>query len=462
MGIFSFGIIINIWMKYILKRKKEYVFLLKSPVVINILFVGLIIVIVKGFGFFKEMKVGQIFGLSELLDTFLIASLIPGFVNSVFMVSFQNLFIPNYISELRQNTNIKGFQSACFLITLGLVFLLILLSVLVTDLYLEEFYRGHSLIFYNLIRKQFYIIVPCILFWSFSSLLAGLLEIKGSFYFAATYTIFTSIITLIFLILFKKEFGSYVLAYGILCGSFIEFLYLLIVSFIKKTLHLGRPDFHSTNITVLYRQFPSKVGSGFLSGSAGFVNQFFAAQLLVGSIASFNYGLKIPSFLVSILAIAIGNVLLPYFSNMIYDNRAKAFQVLFRSIAYVFLGSFFVVGIFFMLSESLISFLFERGNFTNEDTIIVSQIQQILLLYVPFYISGVILNKFLTSINKNVYIFYVSIFSLVFNLILNYYLSKYYGIIGLATATTLISTVNFFALYLFVFYQRNKELSEIS
>ncbi|MBS1737352.1 MAG: polysaccharide biosynthesis C-terminal domain-containing protein [Bacteroidetes bacterium] len=443
-------------MEIIVKLRNKYHSLFKSTFIINIIIVGLITVFVKGFGFFKEMKVGQTYGLSELLDTFLVASLIPGFVNNVFMVSFQNLFIPNYVAEQRQNKNVVGFQSACFLITLCLGIFLMLISYLITDLFLENFYVGHSLDYYQLIRIQFYIILPCVLFWSFSSLLAGLLEIKGLFYYTSFYTIITSIVTIVLLFIFKNELGTKLLSIGLLLGSILEFLYLLILSFLYKTIHLGKPDFKSTNVKILFKQFPSKIGAGFLSGSTGFINQFFAAQLLVGSLASFNYGLKIPSFLVSILAIAIGNVVLPFFSHMVYDNRKKAFQVLFRLIFYVFIGSIIVVGLSFVFSESIIRLLFERKNFTYKDTVVVSNIQRILLLYVPFYISGVILNKFLTSINKNEFMFYTSVLNLFLNLIMNYYLAKFYGIYGLAVATTSVSVINFIVLYIVVYIQNKK------
>ncbi len=448
-------------MNIIIKLRDKFSSLFQSAFLINVVIVAIITILVKGLGFFKEMEVGQTFGLSELLDTFLIASLIPGFVNSVFMVSFQNLFIPNYISEQRQNANVAGFQSACFLITLCLGILLILFSYLTTDIYLEQFYKGHSAAYYHLIRMQFYILLPCILFWAFSSLLAGLLEIKGLFHYTAIYTVITSIITLILLFFFKEQFGVYLLAFGLLFGSIFEFSYLLILCFLKKTIVVGRPNFKSANIRELFRQFPSKIGAGFLSGSTSFVNQFFAAQLLVGSLASFNYGLKIPSFLVSIMAVAIGNVILPYFSNMVFDDKKKAFQVLFKLIAYVFLASVIVVGSLFLFSETIIGFLFEKGNFTSKDTAVVSQIQRILLLFVPFYISGVILNKFLTSINRNVFMLYTSILNLILNLVLNYSLAKLYGIYGLAIATTSVSIINFVVLYIIVYYQK-KQINEIS
>jgi len=440
-------------MNIIVKLRDKVSSLFQSSFLTNVLIVALVTLVVKILGFFKEMEVGQTFGMSELLDTFLIALLIPGFIHNVFSVSFQNLFIPNYIAEQKQKGNLAGFQTACFLISICLSIFLISASYLVTDLYLEDFFKGHSPNYYSLIRRQFYILLPCILFWSFSSLLDGLLKIKGLFFNSSFYPIFTSIIILILLFFFKEQFGVYLLAFGLLLGSIFEFLYLLILSLVKKIVVLGRPNFKSTNLRVLLSQFPPKIGAGFLSGSTGFVNQFFAAQLVVGSLASFNFGLKLPSFLVSIAAVAIGNVILPYFSEIVFTDKKKAFQVLFKSVVYVFGVSIFVVGIFFIFSETIIWFLFEEGNFTKKDTVVVSQIQRILLLFVPFYVSGVILNKFLTSINRNVVLLYASMLNLVLNIVLNYYLAKLYGIYGLAFATTLVSIINFAVLYIIVYLQ---------
>jgi putative peptidoglycan lipid II flippase len=446
-------------MNSVILKKRSVLYAIKNPILINIFTVGFMTLIVKGMGFFKEMEVGSHFGLSEILDTFLIATLIPGFINTVFMSSFQNVFVPNYIAEMKTSSTTAPFLSACVILTFGLGIILILLSYLFTDLFLESVFKNHNLLYYHFIRSQFYIVLPCILFWSFSSLFSSILEIKGLFGYSSISSIFTSIAILVCLFFFKNQMGYTLLAIGMLVGSFLELVYVLIVSVYKKTLQFAKPNFSSLNIKMIYKQLPSKIGSGFLTGSTGFVNQFFAAQLVVGSIASFNYGIKIPSFLASILVISTGNVILPYFSDLVQNNRHKAYQVLYQSITTVFLVSLFITGILFLFSETIISFLFERGNFTAQNTLVVSQIQRIVLIYIPFYIATIIIIKFLTSINKNSYMFYASAINLALNVVLNYYLAKKYAIYGLAIATTLIYIVNFIILLLLVRYQHKKDIS---
>lgn len=443
--------------KSIYDLKKHFFYMLKNPMLINVIIVGFMTLIVKGMGFFKEMQVGRAFGLSEIIDTFLIASLIPGFINAVFMSSFQNVFIPNYIAERNLNKNIGSFQSSFIIIIVFLGIILSFIAYLFTVFFLEDIFKGHTFMYYELVRSQFYILLPCILLWSFSSFLGGLLEINNLFSFSSIYPIITSLAVLLCLIFFKNELGFRVLSFGMLVGSILEVVYLVSISVLKKTLRLAKPDFLSGNIIRLYRQLPSKIGSSFLTGTTGFVNQFFAAQLVIGSIAAFNYGLKIPSFLASILIISLGNVLLPYFSDLAHKNRLKAYKVLYRTIIYTFVFSLMIAGTLYLFSDSIISYLFEKGNFTSGDTLIVSKIQKILLIYVPFYISSIIIIKFLTSINQNAYMFYASILNLILNIVLNYYFVKMYNINGIAIATTLVYISNFLVLILFLNHQRKRD-----
>lgn len=438
---------INYFLKGLIK-------LTKSGTFVNILIVAIISIFVKGFGFYKEMEISKTFGLSIYLDTFLVALMIPGFIQNVFMTSLQNIFIPNYIYAEKSKINIANFQTSCFLIFSFLAALLIFISYFIVNNYLEQIFTNHTTEYYNLVRQQFYFLLPAILFWTLSSFVAGLLEIKRYFYLTSFYSIFTAITTLICLYTFKNDYESNALSIGLLLGSIVEFIYLLIVAISKKILKIGEIDLQTKPLKNLIKQFPAKVGSGFLSGASGIINQFFAAQLIVGSMSTLNYAIKLPSFLVSILTVAIGNVLLPLFSNLVITDLKKAYQIVYKSIIYVFVGSSVIIFFLSIYSTQIIQLLFERGHFSEENAISVGKIQIILFIFVPFYISGVILVKFLTSLNKNIYMFYTSLILFFISLFLNLIFSRYWGLSGLAFATTSISILNFFILLKFTNLQK--------
>lgn len=432
--------------------KKTLKSFFKNKTIINIVIVGLLTLALKIVGFYKEIIIADNFGLSELIDTFLIAYLIPGFISGVFINSLRSVFIPNYVSELKTGKNIGAFQSTSFLVIFGISLFFCLISFLFTDVYLETFFAGHTPEYYSLVKLQFYYVMPCIIVWGFSSLLSGLLNIDNEFTLSSISGIFIPISIIVCLFFFKEYLGTIVLAFGTLIGSIISFIFLTIVAINRNIISLHKPDFYSVNVKILFLQLPAKISSSLLTGLNKVVDQFFAAKLIVGSIAALNYGVKIPMFAIGLATIPIGNVLLPYFSKKTIDNKRKSFIELKKMLKYLLIGSIVVTVLLIILSKPIIHLIFERNAFTSSDTIVVSKIQQMYLLQIPFYLVGITMVKFLTSINKNAFMAYAALITVILNFLLNYILIDIIGVYGLALATSLVSFINSLILYIYINY----------
>ena len=435
---------------------------LKNPTITNIIIVGAVTLCVKGLGFLKEAVIADSFGLSELIDTFYIAILIPGFMSTVFLGGFKSVFIPNYVIELKSGKDIRAFQTTCFLVTLAVALIFCLISILFTDVYLETFFSGHTPEYYALIKAQFYYVIPCMIFWGLSSMLNGLLTIYDEFTFSSMNSIFTPITIMVCIFFFKEELGDLVLAKGTLIGSILNFLFLLTVSIKKKIIKLGFPDFVSKNIKELFVQLPAKLSANILTGINPIIDQYFAAQLIIGSIAALNYGVKIPMFAIGLVTLALGNVLLPYFSKKVIENRDKAFSELKRILKFLLIGSSTVAVILIVLSSPLITLVFERNAFTSDDTVIVSGIQQLYLIQIPAYITTIIMVRFLESINKNRFMVLAAVICLVLNITFNYFLIQYIGVYGLALATSAVAIVNSLILYFYISHLNKKQTAIVT
>lgn len=417
--------------------------------VMNIVAVATVTLIVKGFGFYKEVVIASNFGLSELLDTFLIASLVPGFIYQVFLNAFKSVFIPNYILEQKTERSIGSFQATSFIVTISTTFFFMTLAYLFTNTFLELFFPNHTEAYYNLIKIQFFYLLPCILFWGLSSLLSGLLNIHDEFKYSTIYPVFTSIVILILLLFFKDILQERVLAVGMLIGSVLEFSFLAIVAKSKNIIQISKPDFKTDGTKLMFNQLPAKVSSGFLSGLIPITDQYFAAQLVVGSIAALNYALKIPAFFTAIAVLALARVLLPHFSKLISDDKQEASKQLRRILKFVFILLICIIIPIILFSDSIVSFIFERDQFTSDDTLLVSKLQIILLIGAPFYICDNIIVQYLTSLNKNAFMAYVSFGSMTLNIILDYVFLKLYGIYGIVLCTTTIYIVRSIVLFTF-------------
>ena len=434
--------------------------LIRSHLVQNMLTVGGITLILKLIGFFKETLVAATFGLSEVLDTFFIAFLVPSFISNVFLGAFKAVFIPNYIAEEKTAGDIASFQGMGFTITAMISVVFMLAAYLITDVYVELLFPGHDAAYYALIHSQFIYLFPCIIIWGFSSLLGGLLYINNEYRYSSFYGAFIPISIIFFLFFLIDAIGPQVLAVGTFVGSVLGFLYLLALCVFRGILKLGLPDFKNSNAITMFKQVPAKISSGIATGLNPVVDQFFAAQLVVGSIASLNYGIKIPAFISGLVIISISGVLLPYFSKSIHDNKKKTFDNLFRIMRLIFFGSIAVVIFAFIFSEPLIRLLFERKEFTAENTMMVTILQQAFLVYLPFAIVGMIMVNFLTSINKNAIMAYVAIGALVLNIILDYILMQYYGVLGIAICTTVVIILKNLVIFWYIVRLRKKNNEE--
>ena len=152
----------------------------------------------------------------------------------------------------------------------------------------------------------------------------------------------------------------------------------------------------------------------------------------------------------------MNNVLLPHFSKSVLENRDDAFRQLFKILKVVFVASSLIAIAGIITSDFFVSLFFERNEFTAQDSTLVSGLQKIILLYIPFKISGMLLVNFLTSINKNSYMAIVSFVSIVLNIILNFSLVKPYGVFGIAIATTIVVILRNLLLFHFTKIQKNK------
>ena len=283
--------------------------------------------------------------------------------------------------------------------------------------------------------------MPCLLFWGIESVMVGLLEVENRFLISTISGIFPLLTMILFLFCFLDTLGPMVLAYGTLAGTIIGFIFLSFVSIKYKILSIGKPVLNE-NSRLMIRQLPPKVSSGFLSAMNNFIDQFFAGQLIVGSLAALSYANRIPAFGVAIVIMSLGNVLLPHFSRLVIEDLKKAYQYLFKILKWVFIVVFVATVIGIILSDWIVELWLERDQFTHDDTIKVSAIQQILFLNVPFYLCTLIIVKFLTSINKNSFMAWISLANLIINIILNVILIKHYGVFGLAMSTSLVFIIS--------------------
>ena len=124
--------------------------------------------------------------------------------------------------------------------------------------------------------------------------------------------------------------------------------------------------------------------------------RIFGSFLTAGSIATFRYARRIALLPVGIIAQAVGVASYPLLSRLFQKNEIdELLKLIKKQLSYLFLigGALMVIAI--TNAEYLIEIIYERGAFTNDDTIRVSAVFIIIsLAIVPWSINQVLTRSY--------------------------------------------------------------------
>lgn len=418
--------------------------------------VGLGTGLVKIAAMAKELVVAWRFGTQDELDAFYIALLIPSFVINVIAGSFNSAFIPTYIQVLHKQ-GVKAAQklfNSATLLNIGLLVIAGILIVITAPVYLQLIASGFSSQKLGLTFNLLLVIAPVIM-------LSGIIEIWGAVFNAqerfalfALVPIITPIISVI-LLFALESWGIFALASAILCGALIEIV-ILGVGLHRQGISLY-PKLYKfdSNLRQVGNQYAPMIAGSLMICSAGTIDQVMAAMLSPGSVAALNYSNRLIASPISLMSLALGTAVIPYFSKMVASGDWEGVNhTLKRYLLIIFFITIPFAVIMFIFSRPIIELFFQRGSFTSEDTVLVAQIQALYALQIPFYIANILIVKLISSMQQNQILMWVSGFNLIVNILGNYLFMQWLGIKGIALSTSCVYLFSFF--YLLV--AANKQL----
>jgi putative peptidoglycan lipid II flippase len=232
------------------------------------------------------------------------------------------------------------------------------------------------------------------------------------------------------------------LAVGTLVGFVAEFGILAIAAYRAGLLAIPRFDAAGGELAHVGRQYLPAALSGLLISGSFVVDQAMAASLGSGQLSILSYGGKIVAVVVTAAAASLSTVLFPRFSRLIAGNRRSELRATVRWYARaIVLASLPVVAILAFVSEPLVRLLFERGAFTSETTTAVSSVQLWLLPQIPFYALTMLGARVLSALDGNQIMLRIGVLNLGVKVLGNYALMRWFGVDGIAMATSVVYLV---------------------
>jgi putative peptidoglycan lipid II flippase len=163
-----------------------------------------------------------------------------------------------------------------------------------------------------------------------------------------------------------------------------------------------------------------------------------AAWLQPGSVAALAYGNRIVSVVVGLTATSLSAAVIPHFSEMVGAQNWKACQHTLRTYTRLLLATMIPISALLIVTSNIIvRHLFQHGAFSAQDTAVVSRVQAMYALQIPFYAAGLLYVRMLTAMRRNDLVMISAGINLILDIVLNLICIRLLGVAGIALATSL-------------------------
>lgn len=407
--------------------------------------VGSCTVLVKLVAFIKDALVAYQFGTGDAMDAFLIALLLPQFAITLVGGSLNTALIPTYIQVREQEgwpAADRLMSSVIVIAVLFLITLSLLLAFTATHV-LPLLAGGFSAEKLAQARSLYLILLCALVLHGIGTIWGAVLNAVNRFALVAAVPIVTSFMTIALVLALARSYGAYALAFGVVGGALIETGFIGWWLLREGVSILPRWEGMTPAAKQVLGQYVPMVAGAFLMGSTSVVSQSMAAMLDPGSVSALAYGSKVTNLLLGIGATAVSTAFLPHFSRLValadWGGLRQTISTYTRLLLMITIPT---TALLIYFSEPIVAILFQRGAFMEGDTRTVALVQAMYLLQVPVYVVGMLFVRLVSALKANHLMMWINILNLSLCLVLTYVFIQWWGVSGIALATSIIYLVN--------------------
>ena len=416
-------------------------------------------------GFVRDILIARFLGSTVTSDAFFVAFRIPNFFRRVLAEgAYSAALIPVFSGIVIDSKDdheaadfVENTMSLLLFVTVGLTIIFFFGMPYIIQLLAPGFSANEEA--FDLAVHFGKIIFPYLIFISLVAHFTSINNVHNKFVAGALAPAILNIsfILSLFILTPYLPTAGHALSYGVLLGGVLQFLYLY-----KEALQFYRPRIRfpkfNEKIKKFFRLFfPGVIGSGVIQLNI-VIGTIIASFLPIGAISHIYYADRLNQLPLAIFGIAMGIVLLPSLSKAIKNNNtAEINTTQNRSLEFCLLISLPSAAGLYILSTPIIHILFERGAFLSEDTFYTAKVLSLFALGLPAYILIKVLVTCFFAREDTKTPLYISIVSVIINIILSLLLIGTMREMGIALATAISAWVN--TILLFTILQGSKNLT---
>ncbi|MCE3232044.1 MAG: putative rane protein putative virulence factor [Rickettsiaceae bacterium] len=400
-------------------------------------------------GYIRDMFIASALGVGALSDAFIIAFRLPNIFRALSAEgAFNSAFVPLFAGKLttdgkEQATSFAGHvMSFMFIVLVAFSIIMELCMPFVMHIIAPGF-KGNAEQF-GLSVELSRIMFPYLVFISLVALYSGILNSMGKFAVASAAPIWLNITMILAIVCFDKytKTPAHALAWGVFAAGVIQLVWLLQAAYkAGVVLKPCVPKLDSQLKTLLKRMVPGIIGSGITQ-----INILVSAMIatsISGAITYLYYADRVVQFPMAIIGTAMGTALLPTLSKQLKQHQTEeSIKTQNKALEIGLLLTIPAAAALMVMAEPLITMMFERGKFSEADTLAT---KSALIAYAIGLPAFVLLKIFTPVYFANgdtrtpVKIAAICFFA---NIALSIGSVQYIGHVGVAFATTVSSWLN--------------------
>jgi putative peptidoglycan lipid II flippase len=404
-------------------------------------------------GLVREIVARRAFGVEGEINAFTVAFQVPNLVRALAAdAALGAAFVPVFSELLEQDERARAWRVASTLLWLVLIVLgtvtglLMLLAPVVMRIFglgdLEELATGLSRVLF-----------PVVVFLGVSGIVVGILNSYEEFTVQALMPVIWNVVIIVSLLVIVPRFESeeaqlYVYAGGVLAGTILQTITPIWWlrgrdGRMRAVLDLGDPAVRR----VLALMLPVTLGIGLINFNF-VVNTFFASRFVDPQLAPSAIDAAFRIYMVpqGVFAVAVVTVLFPRLSRLAARGDTAGFRETvslgLRQIGFLLLPASVVAAV---LAEPIVRLLYERGEFTSEQTPVVAGALAAFALGLTFNGTMLMLIRAFFSLQSPWVPTAVALANLVLNAVLAGVLYRV-GVWGIPLATSLVNVAGTLAL----------------
>lgn len=332
----------------------------------------------KVLGLLREVFFAQQFGSSAEATAYFNASRIPIlFFDLTLGAAILSTFIPvfNRYLEKSGKEEAERFAGRFLQVVVGISVIFCLVGIVGRSLLIDVIAPGLAPEVKALSQNLLILLLPTTLFTAAAYVFVGILQSYDEFNIPAIISLVSNLAVILYLLFFSDRFGIYGMAAAMLAGWSLQVLIQLPA--LRKKGFRYRPvrPLIDDGIKEVFRLALPILISSWLQPVCVAVNLRLASYLTdsVQVISGLEYANRLYVILVGVFTFAITNYIFPAMSRMSEGGKEEAFADTARtSLRAMFLLIFPIMAGMMLLSEEIITIVYQRGEFSAESTMYTS------------------------------------------------------------------------------------------